>query len=49
MNELNLSIEDRDVVAPALQKAELEDKDVISLKLPNGKLLQAKNGYIKSC
>ena len=48
MNELNLSIEDRDVVAPALQKAELEDKDVISLKLPNGKIITGKKTDILS-
>ena len=42
MNELGLDIAHRDVVLPALEKSNLEEKDVISLKLPSGKIVTGK-------
>ncbi|MEG2460314.1 MAG: DUF1846 domain-containing protein [Clostridia bacterium] len=42
MNELDISEKDRDVVLPALKKAEKENTHVISLKLPNGKIITGK-------
>lgn len=42
MNELGLKESDRDVIAPALEKAEKEKCHVMSLKLPNGKIITGK-------
>ena len=42
MNELDLTEDDRKVVAVALKKAEKEKRHVISLQLPNGKIITGK-------
>ena len=42
MNELDLTEDDRKVVAIALKKAEKEKRHVISLQLPNGKIITGK-------
>lgn len=42
MNELDLTENDRKVVAVALKKAEKEKRHVISLQLPNGKIITGK-------
>lgn len=42
MNELELDVSRRDVVAVALDKAQIEENDVISLELPNGKIITGK-------
>ena len=42
MNELDLTEDDRKVVAVALKKAEKEKRHVISLQIPNGKIITGK-------
>ena len=48
MNELDLTSQDRDVVTPCLEKAKLENKHVISLKLPNKKIITGKQTDLMS-
>ena len=48
MNELNISEQDRDVVLPALNKKEIVKKHVVSLKLPNGKIITGKETELLS-
>ena len=48
MNELQLDTSIRDVILAALKKSELEEKDVISLKLPNGEIITGKQTELLS-
>ena len=41
MNELELSTNDRKVVAPALAKAEKSGEHAVAIELPNGKIVTA--------
>lgn len=48
MNELNLSINDRNIVKVALDKSEKENKEVIAIELQNGKILTGKESDLLS-
>ena len=48
MNELSIGEEDRDVIAPALEKKEQVKKHVVALKLPNGKIITGKETELLS-
>lgn len=48
MNELKITELDRDVVSPCLAKAQKEGLHVISLKLPNGKIITGKESKLLS-
>ena len=49
MNELKIKIEDRKVYNACLQKQKKENKDVIALQLPNGKVISGKETELLSC
>ena len=49
MNELKIKIEDRKVYNACLQKQKKENKDVIALQLPNGKVITGKETELLSC
>ena len=46
MKKAGVSVEDRDVVAPALEKAEVTDLPAAAIKLPNGKILTGKTSNL---
>jgi len=48
MKELNITINDRDVVKPAVDKALLENTHVMSIKLPSGKIITGKANDLMS-
>lgn len=48
MNRLNLSIKQRDVVDVALEKSKKEKREVISIKLPNKKIITGKESELLS-
>ncbi len=48
MNELGIDEEYLDVVKPALEKSKKEQKHVVSLKLPNGKIITGKETELLS-
>lgn len=48
MNELGITVTDRKVVNPCLEKSEKENKHVISLELPNGKIITGKQTELMS-
>lgn len=48
LNELNIDEKDRAVVLPALKKSKEENKNVVALKLPNGKIITGKETNILS-
>ena len=46
MNELELSTNDRKVVAPALAKAEKSGEHAVAIELPNGKIVTGRSGEL---
>lgn len=46
MNELELSTNDRKVVAPALAKAEKSGEHAVAIELPNGKVVTGRSGEL---
>ena len=46
MNELELSTNDRQVVAPALAKAEKSGEHAVAIELPNGKIVTGRSGEL---
>lgn len=49
MNELNITKSDRKVIEPALLKSEKEQKPVLAIELPTGKIVTGKNTNIMTC
>ena len=48
LNELDLSKEDRKVAGVAIEKSEKEEKNVLSMQLPNGKMITGKESKLLS-
>lgn len=48
MNKLQLKPKDRKVIAPALEKQEKEEVNVVSMELPNGKIITGKESKLLS-
>ena len=48
MNKLGISVKDRDVISVALDKEEKEKKNVVAIKLPNGKMVTGKESKLLS-
>ena len=48
MTKLNLNKEDRDIVKPTLEKAKKENKNVVAIKLNNGKVVTGKESKLLS-
>ncbi|MDF2819925.1 MAG: hypothetical protein K0R15_366 [Clostridiales bacterium] len=49
MKQANISLEDRAVVLPALEKAKLSETTAMSIQLPNGKIVTGKSSPLMSC
>ena len=48
MNKLEISTKQRNVIGAALQKQEKEDKNVVAIELPNGKIITGKESELLS-
>ena len=48
MNKLNLKVKDRAVIVSALEKAEMEERNVVAIELPNGKTITGKESKLLS-
>lgn len=48
MNKLEISAKDRNVISAALEKEEKENKNVIAIELPNGKIITGKESKLLS-
>ena len=48
MNKLELKVQSRNVVAPALERGEKEKQNVVAIELPNGKIITGKESKLLS-
>ena len=48
LNELDLSKNDREVISVAVEKSEQEEKNVVAMQLPNGKMITGKESDLLS-
>ena len=48
MNKLDLKVQSRNVVAPAIERGERENQNVVAIELPNGKIITGKESKLLS-